>query len=203
MTTLRCYLFIPLLWLSASLWVLPVQAESPGAEPEASDAQQWERGVLPIPDVIVVDQNGRKLRFYTDLVKGKTIAINFFYPTCVTMCLPNAAILRNVQRTLGKRVGRDVRFISLSVDPDERPAALKKFAQRFDVAPGWHFVSGNKADTDRLLTALGAFSGDKVNHSAMTLIINEPAHYWTRIHGLTPPPLQVETINQAASGALL
>jgi cytochrome oxidase Cu insertion factor (SCO1/SenC/PrrC family) len=169
------------------------------ASAETADTQQWEHGALVVPDIPVIDQHGRKLRFYTDLIKGKTVALNFIFTTCTTQCPPQTYNLRRVQQALGERVGRDVTFISLSVDPGERPAALQKFARRFDIAPGWYIVSASKRDLDRLLTALGAFSSDKLNHSAMTLIGNEPGHYWRRMHSLSAPPLLVQAINQAAS----
>jgi cytochrome oxidase Cu insertion factor (SCO1/SenC/PrrC family) len=186
---------LTLIALLLACCTLPAQA----ASAEAADAQQWEHSALVIPDIPVVDQHGRTLRFYTDLIKGKTVALNFIFTTCTTMCPPQTYNLRRVQQALGERVGREVTFISLSVDPGERPAALQKFARRFDIAPGWYIVSASKRDLDRLLTALGAFSNDKQNHSAMTLIGNEPGHYWTRMHSLSAPPLLVQAINQAAS----
>ena len=39
-------------------------------------------------DVELIDQDGRKLRFYTDVLKGKVIAINTFFTTCTKGSLP-------------------------------------------------------------------------------------------------------------------
>lgn len=61
-----------------------------------------------IPDTIVYDQDGRRLSFYNDLVKGKTVAINFLFTNCTTICPPLAATFRKVQQQLGDRVGRRV-----------------------------------------------------------------------------------------------
>jgi protein SCO1/2 len=72
---------------------------------------------LAIPDTPVLDQDGKSVRFYTDLVKGKVVAINFIFTTCTTICPPLAATFAHVQRLMGDRVGKDVHLISVSVDP--------------------------------------------------------------------------------------
>jgi protein SCO1/2 len=153
-----------------------------------------------IPDTPIYDQDGNKLRFYTDLVKGKTVAINFIFTTCTTICPPLTATFRKVQQELGGRSGRDVQLISISVDPTtDVPERLKEFAARFSAGPGWTFVTGGKSDVDQLLRALGAYVGDKNEHSPMILIGNESAGYWTRAYGLAPPATIVKLINDAAA----
>jgi cytochrome oxidase Cu insertion factor (SCO1/SenC/PrrC family) len=129
-----------------------------------------------IPDTTVYDQNGRKLRFYTDLVKGKTVAINFIFTTCTTICPPLTATFRKVQQELSNRVGRDVELISVSVDPTiDVPERLNSFAAKFKVQPGWTFVTGSKPEIDQLLRALGAFVSNKNDHTPMILIGNDGA----------------------------
>jgi cytochrome oxidase Cu insertion factor (SCO1/SenC/PrrC family) len=157
-------------------------------------------GMMRIPDTTVYDQDGRKLRFYSDLVKGKTVAINFIFTTCTTICPPLTATFRKVQQDLGDRVGRDISLISISVDPTtDVPERLKSFAAKFKTAPGWTFVTGNKPEIDLLLTALGAKVADKNDHSPMILIGKESAGYWTRTYGLAPPGTLVKVITDAAS----
>lgn len=153
-----------------------------------------------IPDTPIYDQDGRKLRFYSDLVKGKTVAINFIFTTCTTICPPLAATFRRVQVELGGRVGSDLGLISISVDPaTDVPERLKAFGAKFKAGPGWTFVTGSKPDIDLLLKALGASVGDKNDHTPMVLVGNEPAGYWTRTYGLAPAPVLVKVIADAAS----
>jgi protein SCO1/2 len=153
-----------------------------------------------IPDTPIYDQDGQKLLFYSDLVKGKTVAINFIFTTCTTICPPLAATFRRIQVELGGRVGNDVRLISISVDPaTDVPNRLKAFAAKFKAGPGWTFVTGSKPDIDLLLKALGASVGDKNDHTPMVLVGNEPAGYWTRTYGLAPAPVLVKVITDAAS----
>ncbi|HEX6184201.1 MAG TPA: SCO family protein [Pyrinomonadaceae bacterium] len=156
---------------------------------------------MKIPDVSVVDQDGRKLRFHTDLVRGKTVAINFIFTTCVTVCPPLAATFRRVQQTLGPRAS-DVQLISVSVDPvTDTPERMKAFLAKFKAAPGWSFVSGEKHDIDALLKALGAFTADKNDHTPMLLVGNDAAGHWTRTYGLAKPSEIIKVIDEVAPRA--
>jgi protein SCO1 len=157
-----------------------------------------------IPDTTVYDQNGRRLRFYTDLVKGKTVAINFIFTTCTGVCPPLSATFRRVQQGLGERMGRSMELISISVDPaTDVPERLKSFSEKFKAGPGWTFVTGSKPEIDRLLEALGGYVSNKTDHTPLILIGNDAAGFWTRAYGLSPPSQLVKLINEAAdkSGA--
>ena len=152
-----------------------------------------------IPDTIVYDQDGKKLRFYSDLIKGKTVAINFIFTTCTTICPPLTATFRKVQQELGERVGRDIQMISVSVDPTtDVPERLKAFSAKFNAGPGWTFVTGDKQEINLLLKALGTNVGDKNDHSPMMLVGNESTAYWTRTYGLASVSTIVKVITDAA-----
>jgi len=153
-----------------------------------------------IPDTIVYDQDGKKLRFYSDLVKGKTVAINFIFTTCTTICPPLTATFRKLQQELGERKGNDVQLISISVDPTtDVPERLKAYSAKFNAGPGWTFVTGDKQEIDLLLKSLGASVGNKNDHSPMILVGNEGAGYWTRTYGLAPASTLVKVITDAAT----
>jgi cytochrome oxidase Cu insertion factor (SCO1/SenC/PrrC family) len=155
---------------------------------------------LRIPDVTVYNQNGRRLNFYTDLVKGKTVAINFIFTTCTTICPPLTATFRRVQQQLSEQAGSDVVLISISVDPTtDTPERLHDFAEKFKAGPGWTFVTGDKAEIDSLLRALGAAVANKNDHTPMILVGNDAASYWTRTYGLSSPAILVKVITEAAN----
>jgi protein SCO1/2 len=177
-----------------------VKTESASARPAASSAAETnDLASLRIPDITVYEQNGRRLRFYTDLVRGKTVAINFIFTTCTTICPPMTATFRRVQQQLGERNGRDIQLISVSVDPvTDIPERLHDFAAKFNAGPGWTFVTGSKTDIDSLLQALGAAVTDKNDHTPMILVGNDLAAYWTRAYGLSPPTTLVNLITAAA-----
>lgn len=165
---------------------------------------QNEPGVVQkmnIPDIELLDQDGRKIHFYTDLVKGHTVAINFIFTTCTTICPPLGATFSRVQKELGDKVGRDARFISISVDPaTDTPERLKAWGAKFHAGEGWTFVTGNKPQVDELLRALGASSARREDHSPTVLIGNDTRGTWTRTYGLAKSSQLVQMINDAIAG---
>ena len=170
------------------------KADPEPAAPKTSEAFSSTK----IPDAQVVDQNGKQLNFYTDLIKGKTVAINFIFTTCTTICPPLTATFRRVQQDAAAR-GLDVQLISVSVDPTtDTPERLRDFAAKFKAGPGWTFVTGDKALVDSVLAALGAAVSNKNDHTPMILIGNDTSDYWTRAYGLTSPTKLVELIDGAA-----
>ncbi len=166
------------------------ESESTSNEPAALSVR--------IPDVAVYDQDGTRLKFYSDLVKGKTVAINFIFTTCTTICPPLTATFRRVQQQLDP-VRNDVSLISISVDPTtDTPERLKDFAAKFKPSPGWTFITGDQAEIRTLLRALGAAVENKNDHSPSVLVGNESADYWVRTYGLAPPTALVKLITDAA-----
>jgi len=156
---------------------------------------------MNIPDIEVLDQNGRKIHFYTDLVKGQTVVINFIFTTCTTICPPLGATFARVQKELGDKVGRDVRFISISVDPaTDTPERLKAWGAKFHAGDGWTFVTGNKPQVDELLRVLGASSARREDHSPTVLIGNDAQGTWTRTYGLANTGQLVQIINDMMAG---
>lgn len=187
-----------------------VTAKKPGKCPKCGmdlrlgGHEEVSSGQVPkmhIPDTELVDQNGRKVHFYTDLVKGQTVVINFIFTTCTTICPPLGATFARVQKELGDKTGRDVRFISISVDPaTDTPERLKAWGEKFHAGDGWTFVTGNKPDVDELLRALGASSASREDHSPTILIGNDMLGTWTRTYGLAKPSQLVQMINNALEG---
>ena len=158
------------------------------------------QAALNIPDTTVYDQDGRKLNFYTDLVKGKTVAINFIFTTCTTICPPLTATFRRVQQSLEESAGKDIQLISISVDPaTDVPERLKEFSAKFKAGPNWKFITGSKPEIDELLRALGGFVPDKIDHTPLILIGNDSAKFWTRTYGLAPASQIASLVREAAS----
>lgn len=152
-----------------------------------------------IPNVTVYDQDGNRHNFYDDLVKGKTVAINFIFTTCTTICPPMTATFRRVQQDLAGGSSH-VELISVSVDPiTDTPERLHDFASKFKAGPGWTFVTGDKAAIDSLLSALGAAVADKNDHTPLVLVGNDAAGYWTRAYGLSPPATLVKVITEVSN----
>jgi protein SCO1 len=157
---------------------------------------------LDIPDVSVVDQDGKPVRFYSDLVKGKVVAVNFVFTTCTTICPPMGANFAKLQKLLGERAGEDVHLISVSVDPTtDTPERLKAWGQKFGAGPGWTLVTGNRDEVVRLLKALGVYTPDINDHSPLVLVGNDAKGQWTRAYGLAAPAKVAELIDGLAAAA--
>ncbi|HEY0763587.1 MAG TPA: SCO family protein [Pyrinomonadaceae bacterium] len=156
-----------------------------------------------IPDVEVLDQDGNVRHFYTDLIKGKTVAINFIFTNCTTICPPLGATFARVQKELGFKVGSDVHFISVSVDPlTDTPERLKAWGAKFKAGAGWTFVTGNKPEIDRLLLALGASAARREDHTPSVIVGNDAKDVWTRTYGLAKSSQMVTLIENVMAGKL-
>jgi len=164
-------------------------------------AKAAETSKMEIPDVKVLDQDGNALHFYTDLIKNKTVAINFIFTNCTTICPPLAATFARLQKEMGGRVGKDVHLISISVDPvTDTPERLKAWGAKFKAGPGWTFVTGEKQEMDKLLNALGAAVSRREDHTPATIIGNDSKGVWTRAYGLAKIPLLMSVIENVMAG---
>lgn len=137
------------------------------------------------PNVVLTTQDGKKVHFYDDLLKGKMVVIEMIYTHCVDACPLETARLAQIQKMLGDRVGRDVFFYSISIDPTrDTPKVLKEYADKYHAGPGWLFLTGKKADIDLISQKLGLYSepdpNDRDGHAPAILLGNEPGHQWMR-----------------------
>jgi len=142
------------------------------------------------PNVTLITQDGKKVRFYDDLIKGKIVAIDFIYSSCEFSCPLETARLAQVNNLLGDRVGKDIFLYSITIDPDhDTPAVLKAYASKFHAGRGWTFLTGRKHDIDLLADRLGlsedgsitaAPGADTDGHTPHLLIGNEATGQWLR-----------------------
>jgi protein SCO1/2 len=136
-------------------------------------------------DVELINQDGQKMRFYSDVLKDKVVVINTFFTTCTGVCPPMNRSLERVQEALGDRLGKDAFLISMSVDPEtDTPARLKEYSRRFHARPGWIFLTGKKENVDWALYKLGQYVETKDNHTNIIIIGNEPKGLWKKAFGL-------------------
>lgn len=143
-----------------------------------------------IPNSVFTTQDGKNVHFYNDLVKGKVVAIDFVYTNCHFSCPLETARMVQVQKLLADHVGRDIFFISVSIDPQhDTPAQLKAYMQKFHVGPGWTFLTGRKADVDLLARDLGITDYNKITsapgrtidgHTPELLIGNDRTGQWSK-----------------------
>ena len=157
---------------------LPKAEDGPAAA-KKSPAEKY------FSDVELIDQDGRKLRFYTDVLKDKVVAINTFFTTCTSICPPMNRNFEKMQEALGDRLGKDAFLVSISVDPEtDTPTRLKEYGKRFHAKPGWLFLTGKKENVDWALYKLGQYVEAKDDHTSIFIIGNEPKGLWKKAFGL-------------------
>jgi protein SCO1/2 len=145
------------------------------------------------PNIELTNQHGQRMRFYDDLIKGKVVAINFIFTSCQAVCPAETARMRQVQQALGERVGKDVFFYSISIDPDrDTPEVLKAYAAKFGVGPGWQFLTGKEDEIIMLQKKLGlwvpdAQEIDPKDHSINLIVGNENTGRWNKRSSFDDP----------------
>jgi protein SCO1 len=148
-------------------------------------------GANYFPNVTLINQDGKAIKFY-DEIKGKSVAINVIYTSCRDECPLETAKLAQVTRIFGNKMGKDIFFYSISIDPEhDTPEVLKAYAKNFNTGPGWQFLTGNPEDIKVLVKKLGlSKNSDKANkdgHSASMMVGNEPTGQWTRHSAVDNP----------------
>lgn len=182
-----------------SLGLLPAALATPAASAAtaapATGAMSRAARNGQLPNIPLVTHTGRKVRFYDDLIRDKTVLFNFFLVACGDGVCPTAAAnLRKAQDLLGDRMGRDVFFYSISLKPrDDTPEVLREYAALFDVRPGWLFLTGEPADIDLLRRRQGFADSDPIrdqdptNHAGMARYGNDRLDRWGAVSVRSSP----------------
>ncbi len=147
----RVLLALSLFAAGVHYWPLkPGLQAQPQVQVEA--ATPW--GANYFPNTPLLTQDGEKVHFFDDLIKDKVVAINFIFTGCSDSCPVETARLRQVQKILGDRVGKDIFLYSISIDPyNDTPATLKRYAEKFGIGPGWTLLDGDADDIEQLRRA--------------------------------------------------
>ncbi len=138
------------------------------------------------PNVPLDTHEGKTVRFFDDLIKDKVVVINFIYTRCPDACPLETARLREVQKILGDRVGHDVFMYTITIDPEyDTQEVLKRYAEKFEVGPGWLFLTGKKTDIILLRKKLGLYSpedetGKLSTHTLSLIIGNQKTGRWMK-----------------------
>jgi protein SCO1/2 len=168
----------------------------------ARQAQETKRVKTPreriaernLPNITLTTHEGRKVKFYDDLIKDKIVILNFMYAKCEGICPGTTANLVKLQRVLGDRVGKDIFMYSITLDPErDTPAVLNRYAKAYRTKPGWLFLTGNPKDVELLRRSLGFIDLDplrdanKSNHIGMLRYGNEARQLWAGCPGTMQP----------------
>jgi protein SCO1 len=155
------------------------------------------------PNVVLTNQDNKKLRFYDDLLKGKIVVIQFMFSNCERLCPMVTPNLVKVQKELEKQWPKKVHIVSITVDPDhDTPQVLKAYAEKFHVQPGWQFLTGRRADIDQIRRELGLYYPEdtQFEHMNMITIGREPTGQWITMRALNRPDVIAYTVRRLIPG---
>lgn len=180
---------------AAGVGVALAAAAQAAAPPEKTAAVRVQLHDLPL-----LNQDGRPLRFKSDVIGNRLIAITFTYTTCTTICPILDSIFVKLQDKLGDRLGREVFLYTLSIDPvNDIPPRLKSYAGKLKAKPGWDFLTGNKTNVDKVLSGLDMYSGDILNHTPSILVGDGKSGVWRRFYGFPSADKLLTALNELSA----
>ena len=145
------------------------------------------------PNVPVTTHEGKEVRFYHDLIRGKVVIINAMYTVCTGSCPTNTASLLNLQEALGAQVGKDIFIYSITLQPEIDDArALKAYAKKYGARPGWTFLTGKRNDMELIRRKLGFYDSDPIadanpsNHAGIFRVGNDRLGRWMMVPAAMP-----------------
>ena len=167
----------------------------------SSMASPW--GANYFPNVSLTTHEGKEVRFFDDVIKDKVVAINFIYTRCPDTCPLETAQLVRVQNIMGDRLGKDVFFYSISIDPkNDTPEVLKEYRERFGAK--WTFLTGDKNDIIKLRKKLGLYIAEiqdgSNNHNVSMVIGNQATGRWMKRSPFENPHLLADQIGNWLTG---
>ena len=140
-------------------------------------------------NVELVDQNGRSLKFYDEVLKDNVVVISFIFTNCQSACPLMTRNLTMIRDMLREDERRSIQFISISIDPlRDTPSAMKEFAQKHEAdIDGWLWLTGQPDDVNYITKRLGSYTDDPEMHTTTLLAANVPNAHWTKIEPNVPP----------------
>ncbi len=170
------------------LMAIGIPAALAGGDQPAAVGKRW--GANYFPNSVVYDQDGKPLHFYDDVIKGKIVVVSFIFTSCKDLCPLTIARLAEVRNRLGDAVGRDVFFVTVSIEPEkDTPAALKAYAETFQTGQGWQFLTGNPDEIKEIRSKFGELSRNKSQHNAEVVLGNDRTGEWARDSAFSDPVL--------------
>ena len=192
-----------LLAAAFALAPLSVRAEDPPCHDPGAAAAAPEKAPpvaearVDVPDVELVDQDGRPVRLRELLSGDKAVVADFIFTTCTTVCPVLSGILSRMQDKLGDHLGKDVLMVSITVDPDrDTPARLKAYARKWKARPGWVWLTGPKDVVEKVLRGMGAYTPSFTDHPPMVLVGDATTGAWTRYNGFPNTSLILARVDE-------
>jgi len=152
---------------------------------------------IELYDLELVTQDGKRVKFKSDVIGDKLVAMTFIFTSCTTICPVYSAIFTQLQPLLGDRLGSEVILVSITMDPaTDVPRRMKKEAKKYQAKPGWYYLTGNKGNVDKVLQGLDAYFLDFTLHPPMALVGDGKTGTWMRYTGFPKPEQLLAMIDE-------
>jgi protein SCO1/2 len=180
--------------------VAPVAFAAGAGMPQADmDSVSVSSAHYTIPPVQLVSENGKRVSLAQELDDGRPVVMNFIFTTCETTCPLSSQTFAAFQRKLGAE-REHVHMVSISIDPEQdTPAKLRAYAKKFGAGPQWQHYTGTLQASLAAQEAFGAYRGDKMSHTPLTLLRAAPGQPWTRIEGFVTPDQLLQHFHELIS----
>lgn len=143
---------------------------------------------VAVPDVLVLNQNAKKLDFKKDVIGNNIVVVNFAYTTCTTVCPVTSSIFSMLQKRLTNEIDKEVKLVTVTVDPArDTPLKLLKYSGKFSNGKGWSWITGDVKTIEKVLDAFGAYTPNFEDHPAMTMVGDAGSSEWYRYYGFAAP----------------
>jgi protein SCO1/2 len=159
--------------ITLSLWL--AAAASPALAHEAGHEARLPT-IGKAPDFALVDQDGASITLGD--FRGKVLAVAFIYTWCPDVCPLLTDKMAEVQDALGEEFGKEIAFVSITVDPErDTPEVLKEYAEAYGAQPeGWSFLTGTPAAIGAVARGFGVAvargAGGDPDHTLLTSLVD-------------------------------
>ena len=157
-----------------------------GPRPAWVSANEAKRSVeiYCIPDVVLVDHNGKKVRFRSYLQSGKPLLLDFIYGACATVGTAQSASFVSLQNKFAANSDK-IQLVSISIDPEsDSPQAMNAYLKKYHRKPGWDFLTGTRGDIEILLRVFDAYQPVVSYHNPLMLMLRPSDGKWIRLNGV-------------------
>lgn len=162
-------------------------------------------------DLQFVNEEGERV-LLGELVKHRPVVLSLVYFRCPMLCTQVLNGLLKSSQAMSLELGNDFQIVSLSIDPREDFSAAQKKKERYVSAyrrpgadEGWHFLTGQQAEIDRLANTVGYryeydSRSDQYAHPSGIVILTPDGRISRYLYGIdySPRDLRLALVESSA-----
>lgn len=148
--------------------------------------------ITQLLDIPLVTHKGRTTT--AKLIGNRAVILQLFYTRCDGTCPGTTALLSETSKVLGKRLGKDVAILSISLDTTrETIVDIKNYARNHSVPDGWYIAAVSPSDANALLKQLHLpevkLGGDgRIKHTEMIYYGTNAGKRWKMVASKAATP---------------